>query len=306
MKKQYLDKNENLLAVARWVALSTALELTPSALLKLYRHFGASAEIYSAKPKQLHEAGLSAAALTKVKKLLDEISGQLSDFETQNITAIPIESADYPQALLDLRSPPVVLYLSGNLLPKDRRAIAIVGTRTPSLEGRQVARELAHQAVSKGFCVVSGLARGIDTEAHRAALLAGGRTIAVLGNGLMYVYPAENKPLAARISRHGSLMSELWPTAHVSRHALLARDRLQAALSLAVIVIQTHTGCGSLTTAKYAISCRRPLFALKWEEEPYTIGLARLRDMGATIITEHDFDRIIHTIETEPTQQLFR
>jgi DNA processing protein len=142
------------------------------------------------------------------------------------------------------------------------------------------------------------MARGIDTAAHQAALAAGGRILAVLGNGLLNLYPPENKSLAFRIICQGALLSELLPEAPVSPKALLARDRLQAALARVVVVVQSHLGCGSLTTARYAISSRRPLFSVQWEEEPFRIGCARLQQIKAHGIGKHDFDLVLKAAGT--------
>jgi DNA processing protein len=281
-----------LQAAARWLALSRRPELRPSALARLFHRYGNSKEIFAALAKDPSSLGLGPEAIS----LLEEsvlIAKQLQDFSSRGMAVIPREDAAYPLSLLDLRVPPAVIFLQGDLLPRDGKAIAIVGTRTPTAKGLQLAREFSRQAVTAGFCVVSGLARGIDTAAHQAALAAGGRTIAVLGNGLLKLYPPENKSLANRIARQGTLLSELWPETPVSPKALLARDRLQAALARAVVVVQSHLSCGSLTTARYAISCRRPLFAVPWEEEPFCIGSARLRETGARLLPPQDFSEVL-------------
>jgi DNA processing protein len=278
---------------AIWLVLGRQEGVGPATLARLWRQ-AASAE--AALAFQISNFKFEIEDKTeKIKQAETEIEktlAQLHEFSDEGIEAIPIGSAAYPARLLDLRTPPVVIFKTGEIKPEDQRAIAIVGTRTPSKAGRHVAREIARRAVTAGFCVVSGLARGIDTEAHRSTLLAGGRTIAVVGNGLQHIYPPENQPLARRIMRKGAVISEIWPEAAVSRRALSARDRMQAALVMAVVVVQTHLGCGSLITARDAIACRRPLFAIRWEEEPYTIGLARLRQIGATIIDEAHLDEI--------------
>jgi len=245
--------------------------------------------VKGARPRELVAAG-------RERRL-----GQLRALRDEGIEVIPIESPRYPRALLDLSVPPVVIYLAGKVKQSDAKAIALVGTRTPSEQGWQTAERIARKAVSAGFCVVSGLARGIDTAAHRGALEAGGRTMAILGNGLGSVYPPENETLAADIRRNGALLSELPPGVRVNRKALLARDRLQAAMSLAVIVVQAHTGCGSLTTAGYAKRCKRPLFCLRWEKTPFTIGLQRLRKIGAKEIGEEDVEEILERVmERDP------
>lgn len=279
------------LSAARWLVLSRRAGMTPSVLARLFRRYGTSEAIFASD-------ALSKDEITNLKSKIEDTEKQLQGFFADGIRTISIESNEYPAGLLDLRIPPMVLFVSGEVTKSDQRAIAIVGTRTPSREARLVARELARQAVAAGYCVVSGLARGIDTEAHQAALLAGGRTIAILGNGLASVYPAENMALATRIKRRGALISEVWPTAPVSRPMLLARDRLQSAISLAVVVVQTHLGCGSLVTARHAIACKRPLYAIRWQEEPYTIGLSRLRQIGAIELDIETFGDIPHLLDT--------
>jgi DNA processing protein len=291
-----LSESERL-SVARWLVLSRKEGMTPSVLARLFRQYGSSEAVFASD-------ALSKFEISHLKSEIEDTTKQLLEFSADGIRTIAIESDDYPAGLLDLRSPPVVLFVSGEVTASDQRAIAIVGTRTPSREGRLVARELARQAVAAGYCVVSGLARGIDTEAHQAALLAGGRTIAILGNGLASIYPAENAPLAARIKRRGALISEVWPTASVSRPMLLARDRLQSAMSLVVVVVQTHLGCGSLVTAKHAIECKRPLYAIRWDEAPYTIGLSRLRQIGAIELDVDAFGDISGLLDTTTRQQL--
>ncbi|NIM04130.1 MAG: hypothetical protein GTN69_02915 [Armatimonadetes bacterium] len=292
-------------AAARWLSLSGLPNITPTVLARLFRRLGSGEAIFSASPEQLRETGLDPAKVTSAKELCEAILHQIEDFSEDGIEAVPVESPRYSRGLLDLRTPPMVVFTSGEVRPEDTRAIAIVGTRAPSAKGLQMTRELARRAVAAGFCVVSGLARGIDTAAHQSALFAGGRTIAVLGNGLCNVYPPENDNLASRIRRKGALVSELWPEDPVSRRSLLARDRLQAAMSLAVLVVQANIGCGSLTTARHAISCRRPLFAIRWQEEPFMTGLARLRQIGAKVISKDDLDEVFRTADAAKTEGLF-
>ena len=149
---------------------------------------------------------------------------------------------------------------------------------------------------------MSGLARGIDTAGHRGALLAKeGRTIAVLGCGVQRVYPPENGLLAAKIARRGCVVAEAPPHAEVDRRYLLARDRLQAALSRAVIVVQAHGRCGSLVTARHAVGCGRLLFGVAWEREPMAEGWERLQALGARRLeVETDLDEIAAEIERGP------
>jgi len=293
-----------LQAAARWLALARRPTMRPSALARLFRHYGTSKAIFSALAKDSAALGLERDAVSLLQEI-PALERQLLSYVAQDINIISVEDSAYPSPLLDLKVPPAVLFLQGKILAKDLRAIAIIGTRTPSVAALHLAREFARKAVTAGFCVVSGLARGIDTAAHQAALAAGGRTIAVLGNGLLKIYPPENKSLASRIIRQGALLSELPPESPVSRKALLARDRLQAALSRAVVVVQSNLGCGSLTTARYAISCRRPLFAVQWEEEPFRIGCARLQQIKAHGIGKNDFDLVLKAAGTASPLDFF-
>jgi len=292
-------------AAAGWLALSELQRMTTAATARLLRRFGSFQALSSAPASELGQVGLCPEEIARLEESSERIFRHLRAFSHQGLQAVPFESSHYPRALLDLRNPPAVLFVSGELRPADAHAIAIVGTRTPSAEGRRIARELARRAAAAGFCVVSGLARGIDTEAHSAALRAGGRSIAVLGSGLLNIYPPENRLLASRIRRQGALMSEVWPEAPVSRQRLLARDRLQAAFSQAVVVVQSHLGCGSLTTARYAVSCRRPLFAICWQEEPFAAGLARLRQIGAAPIRENDLEKVFRAADLGSLQGSF-
>jgi len=304
--KRMIRNNSLLRAAAGWLALANLPEMKPANLARFFRDFGCAEDIFSAAGQSVL-LGATGCQIDsgRLAKERDKLMCELEEFDAQGLRAIPIESPDYPKALLDLRVPPAVIFVSGQITPADSRAIALVGTRTPSLPGRELARELGGRAAAAGFCVVSGLARGIDTEAHQGALAAGGRTLAMLGNGLLNIYPPENQLLANRIMRKGALVSELWPQAQVARTALLARNRLQAALAKAVVVVQANLGCGSLTTARYAISCRRPLFAISWPAEPFATGVARLRELGARIISPRDLDEILRAAEADASGTLF-
>jgi DNA processing protein len=166
--------------------------------------------------------------------------------------------ADYPSGLRVLRTPPR-LWLTGS--PPPARCIAVVGTRHPDRTGLAVADALTIAAVERGYGIVSGLATGIDTTAHQSALAAGGRTWAVVGSGadVIAAAAADLAATMAEPARGGGILSELEPGTPVSNQALVARDRLQSALSLAVVVIQTDLRSGTMHTARFAIAQARPL-----------------------------------------------
>lgn len=168
---------------------------------------------------------------------------------------------DYPERLRQLYDPPTGLFWRG-AYRLDRPAVAIVGTRRPTVYGRGVARKLAGELARMDFCVVSGLARGIDSEAHRGALEHGGRTVAVLGNGLDIVYPPENLDLYREIAEEGAVVSEFPFGRRADRQTFPMRNRIVAGMSVAVVVVETARSGGSLITARFAMEQGRTVFAV--------------------------------------------
>ena len=202
----------------------------------------------------------TAAAITQID--LDQVEADLTQFKQAGLITITWEDRDnYPTNLLRADDAPPVLYVKGDLSPSDTRAVAIVGTRQPDQSAALFAHNLAFELASRGWTIVSGLALGIDTAAHRGALAAKGRTLAVLGSGLLKVYPDQNIHLAGDISESGALLSELHPHTTVSAQNLIARNRITSGLSKAVIVVQAHDDSGSVSTARRAWKQGRAVFA---------------------------------------------
>lgn len=158
------------------------------------------------------------------------------------------------------------MYISGKILKKDKNAIAVVGSRLPSAKGKRLAYDYAYYLAGKGITIVSGLARGIDTIAHKAALAAGGRTIAVLGSGLDIIYPPENRNLAETISKNGALVSGFVRGTKPYAKNFLARNRIIAKLSRAVLVIEGARRSGTLSTASHAANEGKEVFAIPGSE----------------------------------------
>lgn len=164
--------------------------------------------------------------------------------------------AAYPVLLARIASPPP-LWLMG--APATGRLVAVVGTRHPDEEGRLVARALASELAERGYGVVAGLADGIDAEAHRACLRAGGRTWAVVGSGLDLASSGEDPGLPSRIAAQGGLLSEVEPGRPATNQSLVARDRLQSGMSLATVIVQTDLRSGTMHTARFCLLQHRPL-----------------------------------------------
>jgi DNA processing protein len=170
--------------------------------------------------------------------------------------------AEYPEPLKNIYDPPLCLYVRGTLEKKDAQALAIVGTRRASHYGTAQADRLAYQVSKAGFVVVSGLARGIDTTAHKAALKAGGRTLAVLGGAMDKLYPPENRDLAEEIAGHGALISEFSLGREPDRTTFPYRNRLVSGLSKGVLVVEAGVDSGAMNTAEQALEQGRSVMAV--------------------------------------------
>jgi DNA processing protein len=180
---------------------------------------------------------------------------------TSSVTHLLPSDPRYPALLATIPSPPE-LDVRGTLEPDDALAIAIVGSRQASAYGVEVAEMLAADLAARGVTIVSGLARGVDTAAHRGALAAGGRTLAVLGHGIARVYPPENRALAEAIVEHGALLSQFPPTIGPLQHHFPARNRTLAGLALGVVVVEAAERSGALITAGLAADLGREVFAV--------------------------------------------
>ena len=200
---------------------------------------------------------------------------------------IEIGDEGYPPALLDLRSPPRVLWAIGDIATLKSPVVAIVGTRKATPYGVRATREIAGALARAGACVVSGMARGIDGTAHIAALDVRGRTVAVLGTGVDIAYPAGHRPLHARIREHGLLLSEEVPGAHAGPGSFPRRNRLIAALASITIVVEAGVKSGANITATHALELGRTVAAVPGPiDAPQSAGSNALLRDGATVIAE--------------------
>jgi len=191
----------------------------------------------------------------------------------------------YPPLLREIHDPPIGLYRKGPF-SFDRPCVAIVGSRRTTLYGQSVARRLAADLAKLGFCVVSGLARGIDTAAHEGALSVGGLTAAILGNGIDLVYPPENLALYRQIGERGALLSEFPYARRADRQSFAMRNRIVAGMSTALIVVESDLGGGSMITAKFAADQGRLVFAVPGRiDQPTSAGCHQLIRDGATLLT---------------------
>lgn len=177
-------------------------------------------------------------------------------------TLVTLDDAAYPELLRQLSDRPLLLYLRGQLRPADEKCLAVVGTRKASKYGWEIANQMSHQLASQGITIVSGLAQGIDAAAHRGALQAGGRTIALVGTGIDSIYPRENEDLAAEIEANGAIISEMPLGSKPLAKNFPQRNRLISGMSLGVLVAEAPEKSGALNTVSHALEQGREVFAV--------------------------------------------
>lgn len=249
-----------------WAALSAYPKIGPERFKKLFNFFQDIELIWRAKGEELAEAGLEEHITKDFLKARDKIdpAGEMERAIKENIKIITIQDKNYPDPLREIKSPPFVLFYQGSL-EKEGARLGIVGTRKMTAYGKQAAYEISKSLVLHGVTLISGLALGIDTIAHRTAVEAGGKTIAVLGSGLSQksFYPKENYNLAQKIiSSGGAVISEYPPNSAARSYNFPLRNRIISGLSDGVLIVESQEKGGSLITAKYALEQNKKLFAL--------------------------------------------
>ncbi len=249
---------------AHCLALCLSPSIGAKTLDSLLQHFDQDLEaILAASTAQLLKVRGVGRAIAREIRGINPVraAADLERWRGQDIDALTAFDRAYPQALRGLADAPPALFISGQAQPENMaEALAIVGTRQPSAEARFLTLQLAMKLARKGCAVVSGLALGVDTAAHTGALSAQGRTIAVLGSGLLNVYPEANRALAARIRGSGAVISEALPEWGANAQRLVARNRIISGLSRAVIVVESHVDGGAMYSARFAREQWRPVF----------------------------------------------
>ncbi len=248
-----------------YIALNMVSGVGPFLTSRLLERFSCLKEVFeSSMPELMRVSGINARIASEIKSILvsDEFNKEIRDIEKENIHILCREDVLYPALLSEIYDPPLVLYLKGDLSLLDKLNISVVGCRRASFNGLQLAKRISGDLAMRDICVVSGLARGIDTAAHKGALKKKGGTIAVLGSGLKRVYPPENKELFDEISRHGIVMSEFPLNTAPHRGNFPRRNRIISGMSLGVVVVEAAQRSGSLITANLALSQNREVFAM--------------------------------------------
>jgi DNA processing protein len=267
-----------------WVGFNLVKGIGAVRLQALREHFGDLSLAWQAPVDALQAAGLSQKIAERViqARASVDLDGFMEQIATQGIQVLTWEDEAYPSRLKEIDQPPPILYLRGELTTEDSWAVAVVGTRRVTAYGRQVTEELASYLAQNGVTVVSGLARGVDSIAHQAALKAGGRTLAVMGNGVDRIYPPEHRALAEQILASGALLSDYAPGTPPESANFPPRNRLISGLSLAVVVVEAGETSGALITAQFAVDQGREVFAVPGNIlAPQSKGTNRLIQQGA-------------------------
>jgi DNA processing protein len=247
-----------------WIALARVSRVGRVRFQQLEDHFGSIAEAWRATPGELRAAGLDSSAVTAITSTREAIDpdAEVEALDRAGVRAFTWHDEEYPRALREIFDRPPVLFVKGTLLPSDEWAVAVVGTRRVTVYGRQVAEEMARGLALNRVAVVSGLARGVDAIAHRAAMQAGGRTLAVLASGLDVIYPPEHKRLAGEIVERGALISDYPLGTQPKADYFPRRNRILSGLSLGVLVVEGDIKSGALITARQALEQNREVFAV--------------------------------------------
>ena len=271
-----------------WLGFNAVSGIGPAKIQALLGAFGDLEPAWRASEGQLRDIGFDVRAIESLRETrqtldLDRLVGLV---EASGAHVLTWDNSDYPSLLRQIPAAPPVIFVRGGFEPVDQWAVAIVGTRRLSAYGRLVAHDLATGLARNGITIVSGLARGIDGVAHRAALEADGRTIAVMGCGIDRVYPPEHRDLAhAIVAGQGAIVTDFPLGTEPSSANFPARNRLISGLSLGVVVIEAGERSGALITARFALEQDREVFAVPGNiNSPVSVGTNRLIQQGAKLV----------------------
>lgn len=271
------------------VLLNSVRAIPAGRLHKLIDAFGGPAKVLASDKHEWRSRGgltqLMAERLERARRSFD-VNRELALAKRNGIKVLSFFDADYPNILKEIFDPPPLLYVKGGFLPADENAVGVVGSRGASPYGLTCARKFSGELSSYGLTVVSGMARGVDTAAHRAALDAGGRTIAVLGSGLLDVYPPDNENLFLEIAAKGAVISEFPLETPPLAANFPIRNRIISGLSKGVLVVEASARSGALITSRYALEQNREVFAIPGKLTSETSsGTNDLIKQGARMVT---------------------
>lgn len=290
-----------------WLALRLTPGLGARLAAKLLRHFGSPEEIFRASLTELEACQLPVAAAQAAfsKAAFRDAEKELAQVRKAGCHLIHWEESEYPKRLLEIYDPPPLLYVRGNEQVLNRYTISIVGTRRPTPYGNQIAERLARDLAEHGLIVASGLARGIDSSAHRGACAASrGGTIGVLGSGIDVVYPKENRKLFEEVEKRGAIITEFPMGTYPAPENFPVRNRMVAGMALGVIVVQGAQYSGSLITSRLAMEFGREVYGVPGNiTEPVSFAPNQLIKQGAKLVVS--WEDVVEELPTEIRAELF-
>ncbi|HJX12014.1 MAG TPA: DNA-processing protein DprA [Dehalococcoidales bacterium] len=273
-----------------WVAFNSIPGIGRVRLAQLESYFRGLESAWKAPIGEFKQAGLDTAARRAITQWRDKIDPDagMEKLEKLGIRVLTCNDASYPRRLREIYDFPPVLYVRGSLLPDDEWCLAVVGTRRATVYGKQVTEELVADLARSRITIVSGLARGIDTIAHRSALEAGGRSLAVFACGLDGVYPPENERLARDVMENGALLSEYPLGTRPRAENFPRRNRILSGLSLGVLITEADETSGAMITARMALEQNREVFAIPGSIlSPVSRGTNHLIQEGAKLVSDY-------------------
>ena len=290
-----------------WLALRLTPGLGARLAGKLLRQFGSPEEIFRASLTELEACQLPVAAAQAVfsKTAFRDAEKELEQVRKAGCRLIHWEESEYPKRLLEIYDPPPLLYVRGNEQVLNRHTISIVGTRRPTPYGNQIAEKLARDLSEHGLIVTSGLARGIDSSAHRGACAASrGGTIGVLGSGIDVIYPKENRKLFEEVEKRGAIITEFPMGSYPAPENFPVRNRMVAGMALGVVVVQGAQYSGSLITSRLAMEFGREVYGVPGNvTEPVSFAPNQLIKQGAKLVT--GWEDVVEELPTEIRAELF-
>ena len=281
-----------------WFALASVDGVGPMRIKRLLNRFGTIEAIFEAELSEIARVPLFnpllAARILKARVRVAEFRRHIKWFKSRGIDILCIEEEDYPSQLKEIPNAPAILCKKGNLSQVSKKAVAIVGTTTPTDLGILTTLELSTRLAQVGLTVISGLAEGIDTSAHLGPLYANGTTVGVVGSDLLSIYPSEKQKLADQICENGALFSEHPFTTQPTPANLILRNRLISGLSIATIIVEENDKGGAVRTAAFASEQARLVFACNWNgRSRLSEGPRKLIQQGAYPISPDRLDKVV-------------
>jgi len=287
-----------------WLAWNKIPDIGPKRFFKLLEYFGTAEAAWQAKSGEISRVLVLSSKISS--RIFEEKNNNIPERELDlikrhKVNILTIEDTLYPDNLKTIHYPPPVLYYKGTIVESDKNSISIVGSRKATYYGKMVAEKLSKDLALAGLTIISGMARGIDTATHKGTLSVKGRTIAVLGCGIDYIYPPENRKLAQEIEESGAVLSEFPLSTLPERQNFPRRNRIISGLSLGTVVVEAAEKSGALITADFALDQGKEVFAIPGNiNSPLSNGTHNLIKQGAKLV--NNYRDILEEIHIEVPQ----